>query len=291
MRFFFFFFFLFPLLNACNAITVPVIKSVDSVQINSIEGNLVSLKAYLSIENTNQFTISGKELKFNLLYQNISIGTGVCNEKFELKSNSLSQLGTDMLFYLDSIPETLRMGLFEMDSIPINIQISFKGKLGIKHSHTSEFSLPMSMLESALMNNFLSSSEIKLQNLKLESITQTTSKFIGDLSFNNKLPFDFDVIDSEVFVYPEKKSDIRIGDLNLDDSIHIKKDEMSILNCQIFVDNIKAFSTGFGKVLTGNINYYAIGPIHISINKNEFKLPLSIHFSYNPLSGKLIILD
>ena len=57
MRFFFFFFFLFPLLNACNAITVPVIKSVDSVQINSIEGNLVSLKAYLSIENTNQFTL------------------------------------------------------------------------------------------------------------------------------------------------------------------------------------------------------------------------------------------
>ena len=66
---------------------------------------------------------------------------------------------------------------------------------------------------------------------------------------------------------------------------------MSILNCQIFVDNMKAFSTGFGKVLTGNIDYYAIGPIHISINKNEFKLPLSIHFSYNPLSGKLIILD
>ena len=111
MRFFFFFFFLFPLLNACNAITVPVIKSVDSVQINSIEGNLVSLKAYLSIENTNHYLPNIIIILCILLF---------------LKNNVSEKIINNVLFYVNIfiyisyVLGTVYLYLFNSDLVKIS---------------------------------------------------------------------------------------------------------------------------------------------------------------------------
>ena len=87
----------------------------------------------LTIENTNVFDISGKDLKISIFYNKFNLGTGNCNENFKLDSKSISPIKIDFKLYLDSIPDKLRMKLFEMDSIPLKMQLSFKGSLGIKH--------------------------------------------------------------------------------------------------------------------------------------------------------------
>ena len=282
--------FLFTI-NSCSAINIPVVQSIDSIRIISIEGNTVNLESVVSLENTNSFSISGKELEFKLFYQNSLIGTGSSLDDFELKSKSSNQLKTNMFFYLDSIPESLRMTLFQLDSIPINMNVSFQGKLGIKHQHNSEFKVPMSQLQDALLSSFIGSSNINLTDLKLESATQTQSKFAGMLVFNNSLPMDFEFVNSDVFIYPSISSKVKIGDVEMQDSIFIKRGSEAKIECKMNVDNLKAMSSGFGKILTGVLDYYAIGPVLIMFQDKEYKLPLLLHFSYNPISGKILILD
>jgi hypothetical protein len=34
-----------------------------------------------------------------------------------------------------------------------------------------------------------------------------------------------------------------------------------------------------------------MGPVHVSLNDLTFKVPLAVHFSFNPLTGKVIILE
>jgi hypothetical protein len=54
---------------------------------------------------------------------------------------------------------------------------------------------------------------------------------------------------------------------------------------------MKAMSSGFGKMLSGSLDYYAMGPMHLNLNELEFKVPVSVHFSFNPLTGKVIVLE
>jgi hypothetical protein len=183
------------------------------------------------------------------------------------------------------------MALFELDSIPIHMIVLFQGKLGIKHQHNSEFKVAMSQLQDALLSSFIGSSNINLTDLKLESATQTQSKFAGMLVFNNSLPMDFEFVNSDVFIYPSISSKVKIGDVEMQDSIFIKRGSEVKIQCKMNVDNLKAMSSGFGKILTGVLDYYAIGPVLIMFQDKEYKFPLLLHFSYNPISGKILILD
>jgi hypothetical protein len=92
-------------------------------------------------------------------------------------------------------------------------------------------------------------------------------------------------------VFSERSSGVNVGRVDLADSLMIMRNESSLIPCTITVDNMKAMSSGFGKILSGSLDYYAMGPMHLSLNELEFKVPVSVHFSFNPLTGKVIILE
>lgn len=279
------------MLNSCVAITAPTIKSLDSIRVVSVDNGIVSLKAHITLENTNRITISGKELNFGLFYERSLLGNGKCDEAFELKAKSSTPLVLDMEMYLDSIPGSLRMSLFEMDSIPLRVKLEFQGKLGLEHAHNGEFKLSMEKLQAALIDQYFNESGFEMKDIKLESTNQSKSTFKGNIHFSNKLPFDIQILGSDVYVFTELTRGVNVGRVDLVDSLMLLQNESSLIPCTITVDNMKAMSTGFGKILSGSLDYYAMGPIHLSLNELEFKVPVSVHFSFNPLTGKVVILE
>jgi len=279
------------ILNSCAAITAPTIKSLDSIRVVSVDEGNVILKAHVTLENPNRISISGKDLHFGLFYNNTSLGTGKCDEAFELNAKASTPLVLDIEMNLDSIPGSLRMGLFEMDSIPLKVKLAFQGKLGFEYTHSGEFKLSMEKLQSALINQYFNESGFEMKDIKLESTNQSKSMFKGNISFSNKLPFDIQILGSEVFVFSERSGGVNVGRFDLADSLIIKKEETLLIPCIITVDNMKAMSSGFGKMLSGSLDYYAMGPMHLNLNELEFKVPVSVHFSFNPLTGKVIILE
>ena len=279
------------MLNSCAAITAPTIKSLDSIRVVSVDNGIVSLKAHITLENTNRITISGKELNFGLFYERSLLRNGKCDEAFELKAKSSTPLVLDMEMYLDSIPGSLRMSLFEMDSIPLRVKLEFQGKLGLEHAHNGEFKLSMERLQAALIDQYFNESGFEMKDIKLESTNQSKSTFKGNIHFSNKLPFDIQILGSDVFVFTERTGGVNVGRVDLVDSLMLLQNESSLIPCTITVDNMKAMSTGFGKILSGSLDYYALGPIHLSLSELEFKVPVSVHFSFNPLTGKVIILE
>jgi LEA14-like dessication related protein len=279
------------LLFSCKAITVPVIKKVDSLNIESIENSRVNFSLILTVENSNSLSISGKDLLFEITHQNILIGLGTCSSDFELKANSVSQIPMDVVLNIDSIPENLRLNLFEMDSILLDIQMSFQGKLGMKHHKSSEFLLPILMIQDAIIESYFSSSSIKLDELTLISGTSTQSIFKGEISFLNSLPERIEMYHSEISIYSDNKKSSMIGILEISDTIAINSNENVVIPCKISIDNIKAIGIGLGKMMSGNLDYYANGPAQIQMIEKQFKIPISIHFTYNPMTGKITILN
>lgn len=291
MRLLLFVFLSFAFLGSCGAITAPSIKSLDSVRLVSVDDGMIVLKAQVTLENPNKITISGKELMFSVFYENTNLGKGWCPDAFELKGKELTPIQLDMELYLDSLPESLRMGLFEMDSIPLNMKLSFQGKLGVQHSRNGAFKLPMDKLQSALVNQYFSNSGFEMKDLKLASTNATNSVLKGNFSITNTLPFDVNILHSEVFVYSQKSQGVNVGEVKIADSISVKQGETILIPATINIDNMKAMSSGFGKILTGSLDYFAMGPFHVSLNDLTFKVPLAVHFSFNPLTGKVIILE
>ncbi len=281
----------FHLFTSCNAITVPRIVSIDSINLTNDENNVLSLESSVSIENANRIDIAGKDLKFNVYYQNSNLGSGICDEKFNLDSKAITPIPINFELFLDSIPEDLRMKLFEMDSIPLTMQISFQGKLGMHHSKEGEFYLKLSEIQSALISSYMSNSGFDLKDLKMESTNMNTTKFSGNLSFENKLPFSLTIKNSDVYIFNLRKGGVKVGDVDITDNLIIEKDSTAAIPSKMIVDNLKAASTGFGKVLSGNLDYFAIGNVLVTIHELDFKIPIDVHFVYYPLSGKVKILE
>lgn len=291
MRFVTVFLISFHLLSSCNAITIPRIVSIDKFQLTNDENNILSLESTVSIENTNRIDIAGKDLKFNIFFQYSKLGTGICDEKFNLNSKAVTPVSINFQLFLDSIPEDLRMKLFEMDSIPLVMQISFQGRLGMHHSKEGEFYLKISDLQSALISSYLSNSGFDFKDLKVESTSMNATKFSGSLIIQNKLPLSLIVKKSEVYIYNLRKGGVRVGDVDVAENLNIEKDSTANIPTKMNVDNLKAVSTGFGKVLSGSFDYYAIGNVLVTIHELDFKIPIDIHFIYYPLSGKVKILE
>ncbi len=291
MRFVVFYLISFHILSSCNARTLPRIVSIDTIKLINDENNVLSIESTISIENTNRIDIAGKDLNFNVFFQNCKLGTGICDEKFNLNSRAVTHIPINFQIFLDSIPEDLRMKLFEMDSIPLSIQISFQGKLGIHHSKESEFYLKISDLQSALISSYLSNSGFDLKDLKVESTNMNTTKFSCFLTFENKLPLSLMVKKSEVYIYNLRKGGIRVGDVDIAENLNMEKDSTANIPAKMNVDNLKAASSAFGKVLSGTLDYFAIGNVLVTIHELDFKIPIDIHFIYYPLSGKVKILE
>ena len=273
-----------------SAIEVPKIKSIDSLKVKNDENNILTLTSNLTIENTNGFDISGKDLKISIFYNKFNLGIGNCNENFKLDSKSISPIKIEFKLYLDSIPDNLRMKLFEMDSIPLNMQLSFKGKLGIKHKKEGEFNLKFNELQSALINSYFSDEEIELKEMKVESSTIMNTKFSAILMVKNKIPIDLNIKNSEIKIYDQKKEGTNIGIVEIKKDLKIEKETISQIPSKFNIDNNKAAATGFGKVLSGQLDYYAIGNILLTMNDLDFKVPISLHFIYYPLSNKVKII-
>jgi LEA14-like dessication related protein len=283
--------FFMQLLNSCNAITVPKIVSIDSVNLKSDENHILSMESTVSIDNSNRISIAGRDLKFNVFFQSINLGSGLCSEEFKLNSKSITAIPISFQLYLDSIPEELRMKLFEMDSIQLNMQVSFQGKLGMHHTKEGEFYLKMSDLHSALISSYVSKSGFELKDMKLETTNMNSTKFSGNFSFQNNLPMSLLIKKSEVFIFNLRKGGVKIGDVEISENLNIDKDSIANIPAKMIVDNLKAASTGFGKVLSGSLDYFAKGNVVVTIHELDFKIPIDIHFIYYPLSGKVKILD
>lgn len=273
-----------------SAIDVPKIKSIDSLKVKNDENNILTLTSNLTIENTNGFDISGKDLKISIFYNKFNLGIGNCNENFKLDSKSISPIKIEFKLYLDSIPDNLRMKLFEMDSIPLNMQLSFKGKLGIKHKREGEFNLKFNELQSALINSYFSDEEIELKEMKVESSTIMNTKFSAILMVKNKIPLVLIIKNSEINIFDQKKEGTNIGIVEIKKDLKIEKETISQIPSKFNIDNNKAAATGFGKVLSGQLDYYAIGNILLTMNDLDFKVPINLHFIYYPLSNKVKII-
>lgn len=279
------------LLFSCQAITVPVIKRIDSLKLESIDNAQANLMMTLTIENSNSFSISGNDLSFKILYQEMSIGSGFCPMEFELKSNTEVQLDANMIIYIDSIPENLRMALFEMDSILLTVQLNYQGKLGLKHQKETEVKIPMMMIQDAVIQSYLPTSGIKLDELTLTSSSTTQSVFSGNCTFLNTLPANITVLQSDINIYSDLNKSTKVGKLIMNDTISIVSGQTNNIPCKIDVDNFKAMSIGLGKMMNGSLDFYAIGPVHFEMMGNDYKIPLAIHFSYNPVTSKITILE
>lgn len=273
-----------------SAIEVPKIKSIDSLKLKNDENNILTLTSNVTIENINGFDISGKDLKIAIYYNKYNLGLGQCDENFKLESKSTSPVKIDIQLYLDSIPENLRMKLFEMDSIPLKMQLSFKGTLGIKHKQDGDFNLKFSDLQSALINSYFSDEEIELKDMKVESSTMMTTKFGAILTIKNKFPIDLLIKSTEINIFDIKKGGTKIGLVDMGKDLKIEKDTISQIPSKFIIDNNKAAATGFGKVLSGYFDYYAIGNILLTMHDLDFKVPINLHFVYYPLSNKVKII-
>jgi hypothetical protein len=245
----------------------------------------------LTIENSNSFSIAGNDLSFKIFYKEVSIGSGLCPMEFELTSKSVSSVEANMTLYIDSIPENLRMELFEMDSITLNVHMSYKGKFGLKHQKESEVKLSLMMIQDAVIQSYLPTSGIKLDDLTLTSSSSSQSVFSGNCKFLNTLPADITVLQSDINIYSDLNKSTKVGKLIMKDTISVISGQANNIPCRIDVDNFKAMSVGLGKMMNGSLDFYAIGPVHFKMIGNDYKIPLAIHFSYNPLTSKITILE
>ncbi|NWF51303.1 MAG: LEA type 2 family protein [Ignavibacteriaceae bacterium] len=252
----------------------PSIKKVESISINDINKDSISLNIKITAENKNDFDLDIKDIRVKILKGTDTLGNARCNDNLVLPKKKLAAINFDASL---STPITAKHLSLQEDTL----RLILKGKITADLKLVQlpiDFEIPFSF---AFRDHFINTIEEKVKNKKIITplnalvtglgLSETTVKINFEL--NNPYGIEFKLTDypSEIFINGKYA-----GKGNLDKDIFVKEAGSESPGQVLFkLDNFKSISSLFGSLFTGKLEYETKGNLHINIFDLDIEFPYS----------------
>jgi len=273
-----------------QTITYPEFKKINSFEIHSFENGIFKASVNLDIYNSNWFSINGKEIEFKMFYKNRLISTGATKESVTFRRKALSPLPLELDFFPDSLNNDLKEILL-FDSILVDIDLIGKFTfLGIRSHKILPTWLKTQDLVNALVAKAMEGDGLKVKTIKLIKVEIKQSTFNVAFDFKNTLNIPLELKTMHYMIYADAAKKNRVANWDFQINKEIASNETEPISGEVVVDNLASALSGFGKILTGKLDYYLDGYALIALKGREIKIPIKQHFSVDPITQKITII-
>jgi LEA14-like dessication related protein len=273
-----------------QTISYPEFKNINSFEINSFENGVFKASLNAGIYNPNWFSISGKDIKFKMFYENHLIADGKSAESVRFQRKVVSDFPVELNFYPDSMKNDLR-NILLVDSILIHIDLSGKFTLfGIRSNRVIDTWLKTDDLVNTLVVQSMDGEGLKMKSVKLINAGIKESIFNVAFDFKNTLNLPLELKNMHYVIYADAAKQSRVAEWDFDINKEIAYNETEPIQGEVVVDNLSSALTGFSKLLKGKLDYYLDGYALISLEGREIKIPIKQHFLLELLTQKITIL-
>lgn len=253
----------------------PEFKEIKQTEIIKFNSDSLWVSISVIAENKNDFDIDIKNLHVNIIHQTDTIGLANKDEKFLLKSFETGEtkinavLGTEKMLTLISLDEdSLQLGLvgsavanLGLISMPVDVDLAFV--IAVKDQ------IAKSVKQDTEDDKIITIVSAGLQSMNLgESIVEI------DFQINNPYGIEFSVIDypSVIFINGDEAGNGNVGEIIM---VHSKgKESKGIISYKL--SNSKTFTSLFGSLFSGKLEYETKGNLLIDILGFNIQFPYSM---------------
>jgi LEA14-like dessication related protein len=273
------------------SIEYPEFKKINSFEIVSYKNDAFKARVNVGVYNGNWFSIDGENIAFSMFYKGRLVAEGQVNDPITFQRNDVTSLPMELDFYPDSMGHELKEILFA-DSIPVNIVLTgLFTRFGLQAKRTVPTWIKTKDLVRALVARSLENDGLKLNYIKLKSVSLEENTYQVGLDFKNTLSLPLRLKNIKYAIYADDKLQNEVANWEFLLNKEIPSLETELIEGEVVVNNVASALSGFSKMLKGSLDYYLKGYALISIHGYEIKVPIYQHFEVDPLTRKIILLE
>lgn len=251
----------------------PEFKEIKETKITNFNSDSISVTIIASAENKNDFEIEIEDLFVNIIYQNDTLGFASRKDKWEIES---LQTGDIKFSSVLNTKKVLKIISDDQDSLQLNLIGTAKADLGIIILPVNvdlSFVIPVKeQVAKSVRQDTEDDKIITINSAGLKSLGVGKSVVEIDFEISNPYGIEFSVKDypSKIFINGKEA-----GEGNVEEAITVfQKGNTSGGSINYKLSNTKTFTSLFGSLLTGKIEYETSGDLTIEI------LGFNIQFPY-----------
>jgi hypothetical protein len=268
----------------------PEFKKVNSFSIESYENDAIKAHVNITVSNENWFSIDGENIEFTMYYKKRLVAIGQVTEPVTFKRSELTSLPVELDFFPDSMKNDLKEILYA-DSIQVDIDLSGSFTfLGLRVQKTIPTWLKTDELVNALVARSLEDEGLKLNFIKLKSVSIEENEYQVGFDFKNTLKLQLILKSMQYKIYADDQLKNALANWEFDVNKEIPSKSVKLIEGEVKVNNVASALTGFSKMIKGSLDYYLHGYALVAIHGYEIKIPVHQHFEVDPVRREIILI-
>ena len=268
-------------ITSCSSIKTPELNSINNIEITNENSENIFLVSEISVFNPNRFSISTKDISFNLYVDSLYVGKGEVDNELILAKNESTNINTSLVINksnlksFSSLKDSVSLNILGSSTIPY---ISKKYYFDLKYNiYPNDL---ISFFTERLMEDIkIKITEVKLKKLNIKNI-------LLDFVFvlDNKSLMECKVKNLDIKLFKTNAYKDLIGSSEIKDEFTVESNTINQFESQLKM-NILKIGTAFFLNSINNENSFFI-EVNSIIEYNNLELPITIkrRIDYNPLT-------
>lgn len=259
---------------------LPEFIEIDGMEIIGKEGDDVKARVNARIYNPNFYSLGAKELTYIIAYRDTVLGQGELAE-MELPGGDTTLVELDAVMDLNGIFSVYKTMLAQPKC---TMQVHLDGKftsLNYRESLQIENIVAPGDLLKQLLGQMMDGNSLEFKELqwKPKSVKKSGFKFMAE--FRNPAPLPFTIKALRMEFSREGYGNGKTGEWALDEPIDVQPVGVVRIPGDVEVENLKAGADLFTGMFKGEVKYFSVGTLVLSLEGFDFEIPIQGKFIFD----------
>jgi len=265
----------------CSPFENPKFINLDSIELVDDQTENLVLISKVSVYNPNVYSISSKDVSFNLYVDDLLLGIGKIQNELILSKNDTTQVLSSLIIKKSQLKSFINM----KDSIYLNIigstDIPYISK---KYYFDFQYKLNTDDFISLFTEQIINDINVQISKVKIKKIDFSNIDLEVTFVLDNKSKMECVIKEMGLNIFKTKEHKDLLGTSKIKESFTVKADTLNEFNLVVKVNTLKMGTAFFSNSLTNKNSLFI--EVNSKVNYNNIEIPYSINkrVDYNPLT-------
>lgn len=264
---------------SCTSFETPKIMSVDDVQITREDSESLFIDSKINVYNPNSFSISTKDISFNLYIDSVYIGKGDNINKLVLGKKTNSNINSSLIIKKSKLKTFLNL----KDSITLKILGSTNiFNIPKKFYFDFDYRIYPKDFITLFTEHFMDDVNIQIKNVKVKKLNYKNIFLELTFALENKSTMECNVKSLDIKLFKSNSYQEIIGRSEIKENFRVRSNSINQFESQLKANILSIGSALFSNTI-GNRNLFFV-EVNSIIEYNNMEFPFTIKkkIDYNP---------
>lgn len=264
---------------SCTSFETPKIMSVGDVQITKEDSESLFIDSKINVYNPNSFSISTKDISFNLYIDSVYIGKGENIKELVLGKKTNSNINSSLIIKKSKLKTFLNL----KDSITLKIL----GSTNISHIPKKfyfdfDYKIYPKDFISLFTEHFMDDVNIQIKNVKVKKLN--IKNIFLEMIFNleNKSSMECTVKTLDIKLFKTKNYKEIIGRSELKNNFKVSSNSINEIESELKANIFQMGSVLLSNTIGNKNSFFVEVSSIVEFNKMEFPFSIKKTIEYNP---------